>query len=49
MICPVGKVAANLEFDNSRIGKRRSNGADDEITGRDSEGDGEEDQLDGGI
>ncbi len=38
-----------LEIDKLGIGERRSNGADDEVTGRNSEGDGKEDQLDGGI
>jgi hypothetical protein len=37
-----------LGFDKPRIGKRRSTGADDEIAGRNSESDGEENQLAGG-
>jgi hypothetical protein len=41
------KAAGMLEIDNSRIDQRRGNGADDEIAGRNSEGDGK-DQLDGG-
>jgi hypothetical protein len=37
-----------LEFDKPGIDQRGSDGADDETTGRDSESDGEEDQLAGG-
>ena len=44
--CPLKQTAAILGFDNSGINERRSHGADDEITERDFEGDGEEDQLD---
>jgi hypothetical protein len=36
-----------LGIDNPGIDERRSDGADDETTGRNFEGDGEEDQLDG--
>jgi hypothetical protein len=48
VICPLSKTAAILEVDNPRIDQRRGNGADDEITRRTFEGDGQEDQLDGG-
>jgi hypothetical protein len=37
-----------LGFDKSRVDQRRSHGADDEISGRAFESDGEEDQLVGG-
>jgi hypothetical protein len=42
VICPHNEVAAMRRFDNPGIVKRRSRGADDETTGRDFEGDGEE-------
>jgi hypothetical protein len=42
------KVAAKLECENTSNDQRHGNGADDETTGRNFEGDGEEDQLDGG-
>jgi hypothetical protein len=47
-MCPHNEAAAILEFDNTGVDQRRSNGADDETTGRNFEGDGKEDQLDGG-
>ncbi|HWD98702.1 MAG TPA: hypothetical protein VG345_06685 [Bryobacteraceae bacterium] len=41
-------MAAKLGIDKPGVDQRRRNGADDEITGRDFESDGEEDQLAGG-
>src|ERR1700686_5387582 len=47
-MCPQSQGAAMLRVENPGNSKRRSNGADDEITGCNFEGVSEEDQLDGG-